>query len=29
MDGSLDDVRIYDIDLTAAQILELFNQGRR
>ena len=29
MDGSIDDVRIYDIDLTAAQILELYNQGKR
>lgn len=27
--GSLDDVRIYDTDLSAAQILELYNQGRR
>ena len=28
-EGSIDDVRIYDTDLTAAQILELYNQGRR
>ena len=25
--GSIDDVRIYDTDLTAAQILELYKQG--
>ena len=27
--GSLDDVRIYDTDLTAEQVLELSNQGKR
>ena len=28
-DGRLDDVRIYNTDLSASQILELYNQGRR
>ena len=27
--GSLDDVRVYNADLTAAQILQLYNEGRR
>ena len=27
--GNLDDVRIYDTDLTAAHVLELYKQGRR